>query len=269
MDLSLANEPLFSEAALAEHTYAIQTMGYSIVENYLNPAFCTALKDKLISALNNYSHKNTAQAVYDQHHIHDLLAQDILFAKLLEDPRLQQLLSPFLNPYWILYAFTSSSIPPQGKNYGNRIHIDCPRFAREYIFNMGVIWALDDFTSMNGGTQVLPASQHYPVPPTEKYFEKNCAQITCRQGALIIFNARVFHRSGENKTQDWRHSLTMNACHPYMKQRMDWVRLIPASISDFLNQQARRIIGYDTRLPASLEEFFVPEEQRLYKVKQE
>jgi len=47
-----------------------------------------------------------------------------MFAGLLEDPRLQQLLAPLLGESWILYAFTSSSLPPGGSNYGNRIHVD-------------------------------------------------------------------------------------------------------------------------------------------------
>jgi hypothetical protein len=54
-----------------------------------------------------------------------------------------------------------------------------------------------------------------------------------------------------------------------MKQRMDWVRFIPESISNQLNAQAKRIIGYDTRIPSSLEEFFQPEDKRLYKGGQE
>ena len=61
----------------------------------------------------------------------------------------------------------------------------------------------------------------------------------------------------------------MNVCRPYMKQRMDWVRFIPTEITDQLNSQARRIIGFDTRLASNLEEFFQPEDKRLYKSNQE
>ncbi len=103
----------------------------------------------------------------------------------------------------------------------------------------------------------------------KKLFEANCVQVTCKKGSLLVFDARAFHRAGENKTTEWRHSLTMNVCRPYMKQRMDWVRFIPASISDKLNQQAKRIIGFDTRLPASLEDFFVDDDKRFYKPNQE
>ena len=82
---------------------------------------------------------------------------------------------------------------------------------------------------------------------------------------MILFDGRVFHRAGDNGTGAWRHALTLNACRSFMKQRFDWVRFIPGRISDGLSPQARRIIGFDTRLPTSLEEFFLPEERRLYK----
>jgi hypothetical protein len=46
------------------------------------------------------------------------------------------------------------------------------------------------------------------------------------------------------------------------------VRFVPPAIAEQVNAQARRLIGYDTRLPASLDEFFLPEAQRLYKPNQ-
>jgi ectoine hydroxylase-related dioxygenase (phytanoyl-CoA dioxygenase family) len=59
--------------------------------------------------------------------------------------------------------------------------------------------------------------------------------------------------------------MTLNACRPFMKPRMDWVRAIPPEISDALNEQARRLIGFDTRVPASMDEFYARPEQRLYR----
>jgi ectoine hydroxylase-related dioxygenase (phytanoyl-CoA dioxygenase family) len=79
----------------------------------------------------------------------------------------------------------------------------------------------------------------------------------------------MWHAAGVNNTDSFRHALTINVCRPYMKQRMDWVRFIPNSIANQLNQQAKRIIGYDTRIPTNLDEFFQPEENRFYKGGQE
>ncbi|BCJ87827.1 hypothetical protein skT53_28120 [Effusibacillus dendaii] len=237
--------------------------------DFLDAKTCEKLKELLEIALANYKPLGPERSILDKYLLHDLLCQNLMFGKLLEDPRIQRILSPLLGDYWIMYAFTSSSLPPHGTNYGSRIHVDSPRFIPTYPTNIGIIWALDEFTAENGGTELLPGSHHSAVVPTPELFEKNCVQITCQLGSILVFNARVWHRAGVNKTENWRHSLTMNACRPYMKQRLDWVRMIPSEISNQLNDQARRIIGFDTRLPTSMEEFFAEDDKRLYKSGQE
>ncbi len=250
--------------------YDIQTRGYSLITDYMDNPTREVLRKMTRNAIESYKpHTNSERSVLDQYQIHDLLCQDIGFCRLLEESRLQQLLEPFLGRSWIMYAFTSSSIPPHNKNYSARIHVDSPRFQPNYITNMGVIWTLDEYRNDNGPLKLLPGSHHSSEIPDEEYFEKNCIEIHCQPGTLILFNARVVHRTGANNSDEWRHSLTMNCCRCFMKQRMDWVRFVPPDISDQLNEQARRILGFDSRLPSSLEEFFVPDNQRLYKGGQE
>jgi len=41
--------------------------------------------------------------------------------------------------------------------------------------------------------------------------------------------------------------------------------MVPEAIARDLSVQARRILGFDTRVPASLDEFFLPDSERLYK----
>ena len=264
--IDLKQHSMLSADALAEHHYHLLTRGYSLVTGFLNDKETATLKAALLKAIDAYKPTAGVERSYqDRYQIHDLLGQDICFARLLEDPRLQQLIAPILGDSWIMYAATSSSIPPKGTNYSSRIHVDSPRFHLGYTFNMGVIWTLDEYTEQNGPLKVLPGSHNSFETPSDELFEKNCVKVLGPPGSLIIFNARVFHRTGENHTDKWRHSMTMNVCRSFMKQRMDWVRMLPDSITGQLNAQARRLIGFDTRLPSSLEEFFLPEDQRLYK----
>lgn len=266
---NFASLPILSEDQVTEALYLVRSRGYAVLSCFYDTVTCETLKADLVNAINEYkTFSSSDRSEKDRFHIHDLMNHSPLFCRMLEDPRLQQLLAPLLGEFWIMYAFTSSSVPPRGTNYGHRVHNDCPRFAPGYIFNVGLLWALDEFTQENGGTVVLPGSHHVEDTPSTELFENHAIQLTAPAGTLILFNARMYHRSGENTTDTWRHSLTMNACRSYMKQRMDWVRMIIPSHTDTLNAQARRIIGFDTRLPTSLEEFFVPEEQRLYKANQ-
>lgn len=255
---------------VAEHAYLVNTRGYSLLPNFLSRQEVEVLKNSLFDAINDYEPLSAIErSMLDRYQLHDLINRDINFARLLEDVRLQQLVEPHLGKHWIMYAATSSSIPPGGSNYASRLHVDSPRHTPGYHFNIGIIWALDDYTSDNGGAlKVLPGSHHSAETPDEAFFEKYCDQILCSSGSLIVFSARLFHRTGINLTSQWNHSMTLNACRSFMKQRIDWVRFIRPDISDQLNEQGRRLLGFDTRLPASMEEFFRPDEQRLYKPNQ-
>jgi ectoine hydroxylase-related dioxygenase (phytanoyl-CoA dioxygenase family) len=268
--IKLSDRPFLAASTIADHAYLVQTRGYSLVPEFLNAQEVELLKEGMARAIEGYEPvPGVERSVLDRYQIHDLMNQDINFARLLEDPRLQQLCAPHLGEHWIMYAATSSSIPPGGTNYASRLHVDSPRFHPGYAFNMGVIWALDDYTRENGGAlKVLPGSHHAEAAPDEAFFEQNCEQVECKAGALLLFSARLFHRTSANHTSQWNHSMTMNACRAYMKQRMDWVRFLKPGVTDQLSPQARRIIGFDTRLPTSLEEFFLPEAKRLYKPNQ-
>lgn len=262
---SLAKVAPIPQPALAEHHYALTAMGYTTVADALPAELCDELKQLLQAAIDTYVPAGSERSLQDRYLMHDLLCRDRAFAALLEDPRLQQLLAPFLGDHWILYAFTSSSLPPGDTNYGHRVHVDSPRIVPGYPTNMGVMWLLDEFVPENGATEVLPGSHTTSLEPTLEFFERNRVVVTAGKGAMIVFNARLFHRSGINHTGSWRHALTMNACRAFMKQRMDWVRFVPREIADGLSTQGRRLLGYDTRLPASLEELHLPEDERLYK----
>lgn len=267
--LNFRDKSLYSDAFMTEHQYNIETRGYTVIESFLTDSECETLKKGMVSALEEYKPRNTSERSFlDKYQMHDLLIRDHNYARLLEDPRLDQLIAPCLGQFWIMYAATSSSIPPHGTNYAHRLHVDCPRFQPNYIFNIGVIWALDPYTTENGALKILPGSQHVEAAPSEAYFERNAQELICPKGTLVVFNAKTYHRTRPNNTDEWQHSMTLNACRSYMKQRMDWVRYIPESLANELNPLARRLIGYDTRLPTNLDEFFLPEEQRLYKANQ-
>lgn len=268
--MEFSNFEIYSNKIIDEYVYNMETKGFHLIENFLNETTCNILKEKLKKVIDNYeAFEDCDRSKLDRFHMHDLLCKDVIFSKILEDPRIDQIISKILGEFWILYAFTSSTLPPNGNNYGSRIHVDSPRIIPGYPTNLGVIWTLDEFTEENGGTHILPGSHNTKTIPSEEIFNKNHQQILCKKGSLIIFNARLWHRAGENKTNKFRHALTMNVCRPFMKQRFDWVRFIPISISNQLNSQARRIIGFDTRLPSSLEDFFQKDEKRLYKNGQE
>lgn len=240
-----------------------------MVPRFLGEEELTRLRSSLIDAIDAYRPRDASErSQLDRYNIHDLLVRDARYLRLLDDARLDAMLAPLLGDHWILYAFTASSLPPGGSNYARRIHVDSPRRVEGYAFNIGVMWALDAFTLDNGAPEFLPGSHHSDEVPSEEHFVRYHDTACCPAGALVLFDARVFHRAGLNTTRDWRHALTLNACRSFMKQRLDWPRFLPAETLPQLGPRLRRVLGYDTRVPTHLDEMFLPEEQRLYKADQ-
>lgn len=197
--------------------------------------------------------------------VHNLMVRGDPFLELLENPVLHAYLSELLTETCIVYAYTSSSMPPKGSNYSRRVHVDCPRVIPGYVTNVGITLALDDFTQENGATELLPNSQWRTDAPAEAEFENGAVRFMPKAGQAVIFNARTWHRGGMNRTSEPRHAVTLNVCRSYMKQRFDYPRLVPEKLVAQLGPVGRRFLGFDSRVPMSLEEYYVPEDRRLYK----
>jgi ectoine hydroxylase-related dioxygenase (phytanoyl-CoA dioxygenase family) len=200
--------------------------------------------------------------------VQNLMTRGLPFAKLMESEKVQAYLSDLLGDTCIVYAYTSSSMPPGSSNYSNRIHVDCPRLIPGYITNVGVLIALTDFTVENGASRFLPGSFVRAETPSESEFETKGERVFPKAGDAVIFNARTFHKGYPNRTSGPRHAITMNVCRSYMRQRFDYPRLVPKDVVDALGPVGKRFLGFNVRMPVSLDEYYVPEDQRLYKSNQ-
>ena len=191
------------------------------------------------------------------------------FWSLFDQRRLMVPFEAIFGPGCVVYAYTSSSMPPSAGNYSGRIHVDCPRIIPGYLTNVGATILLDDFTEENGATWYLPNSQERADPPDEKYFYANARRVIAPAGSVWFFNARVWHAGGANRTDRWRHALTINMARPWMKQRIDIPRAMAGLDLAALSPVARQKLGFDARVPANYDEYYAPPEQRTFRQKTE
>lgn len=245
----------------------IQERGFAVVPGILNTSDVPGLRELLEKCI-----QEDLQRFGDKHPdawmVQNLMTRGMPFARILENERLHAYLTALLTDTCIVYAYTSSSMPPGGANYSHRIHVDCPRLISGYITNIGVMLPLDNFTAENGATYFLPGSQARADTPSKEEFMAKAVRVFPRAGDAVIFNARTFHMGAPNTTVRARHALTMNVCRSFMRQRFDYPRLVPADVVNALGPVGRRFLGFNVRMPSSLEEYYVPEEKRLYKANQ-
>lgn len=257
-----------SDAVVAAKT-AIEVDGAVILRKLVGPTEIRALKEALIRAL----HEDEIQRGREYRFrgmVHALMTRGEAFFGPLENPGLIGIAKAVLGHGCILHAYNSSSMPPGGSNYSRPIHVDCPRLIPGYITNLGATLALDGFTPENGAMEIAHGLKGQLNAPTEEEFEAAKLRLDdLKAGDAIFFNARCWHRGGINRTNTWRHAITLNFCRAYMRQQFDFSSMIEESRISRMSVQVRGLLGYFVRPPKTMDEFLSPPDQRKYRPGQE
>lgn len=270
MTQTMRETEIRADAAIVDE---IVERGYAIIPDTLPTQRVVALRAELSAAIEqdlvlfDEEERRTGKPHLDRWMVHNAMLRGPELARMLEHELMHAYFTEFLGPTCILYAYQTSSMPPRGTNYSHRIHVDCPRLIPGYATNMGAFVALDDMTEENGATYFLPGSHMGLEAPSEEEFMANAERAVCGAGSLILINPRIWHRGGDNLTDKPRHALTIGACRSYMRSRFDFPRLISNTDSDILDRLGpvgRRFLGYNVRVPASMDEYYLPPDQRLY-----
>ncbi len=164
----------------------------------------------------------------------------------------------------IIYSYTSSSMPPHKGNDASHIHVDCPIFLKDYILRMGVLLPLVDFTEDNGASYYLAGSHKEEQMPNEERFYRDAQRLIMKAGQGCFFNTRVWHSGGINKTDSWRHALTINICRPWMKQYIDTPRLLKDTDLSNASERVLQKLGFYSQPPTSYEEYYDKTRKRLF-----
>jgi ectoine hydroxylase-related dioxygenase (phytanoyl-CoA dioxygenase family) len=247
----------------------IKTRGFALVPGLLTPPEASEMRSLLQAYVDEDLEKWKGRPEYSERWmVHNLMLRGLPFARLLENEKMHAYLSALLGDTCILYACTSSSLPPKGTNVSNRVHVDCPRVIPSYITNVGVMFALDKYTEENGATYFLPNSTERLDAPSVEEFLAGAERVFPEPGDAVIFNARTWHMGGVNRTDTPRHGFAFQACRSFMRQRFDYPRMVPPEILASLGETGRRFLGFNVRIPASLDEYYLPADQRLYKANQ-
>ena len=242
----------------------ISTEGYAVVQTDISNSILTSMRSELINAIEAEDRWHGSQNHVDQSMVLVCPLYSTMFNSILEDQTIWQATSELLGDNAIVYAFTSSSMPPTSTNYSHRIHNDCPRQIPDYLTNVGLTFPLDPFSLDNGATYVLPGSHRWVEPPTESQFTAGAERFVAEPGTALLFDARLWHSGGLNQTPHWRHSLTVNFCRSWMKQRVDLPRLLGAGYRSQISERAAQRLGYWSQVPASYYEYYQPAHRRLY-----
>jgi len=169
----------------------------------------------------------------------------------------------------ILNSFSALNNLPYQPNFSAIVHRDLRFYSHNLPVMVNCLLMVDKFTIKNGGTYLLPYSHLKEEKPSDEYFFKHAIQITGESGDLLIFDSNVWHSSAPNKTNNDRRAIPITISRSFMKQLLDYPRALGFERMEEFSEDLQQFLGYHSRVPSSLEEWYLPENKRFYRKNQD
>jgi len=180
------------------------------------------------------------------------------------DQEIEEFLNDYFESNFILNSFSILNSCIDDDNFSHRIHRDSREYMNQANLMLNFLILLDDFTHENGATHIMEYShKKRGKPDDEKFFEQSSRALG-KAGDVLVFHSDIWHAAGKNQVKTPRRAIAMTFTKPFMKQLVDIPRMIGESHLDNLDHKMRKILGFTTRVPTSLNEWYQPAENRYY-----
>lgn len=245
------------QTPLDEVVLQIRNIGYAILESGYSAAELDVLSAEFEKIRKVYDKKYGKFGLpeLDEHNtIRAPLLQSRAFLRLALNKNLHVVLENLIGGQYILNQQNGIINPPQATYNQGAWHRDLPyqHFVCSTPLAVNALFCLDDFTTLNGATYVLPASHKISTFPSPVYIEKNALQVEAKRGQFIMLDCMLFHAGGANTTKNSRRAINHVYTIPYFKQQIN----IPRNLSaEELSDHQRQLLGFKSVEADSVQAF--------------
>ncbi len=194
---------------------------------------------------------------------------DPYFLELLDVPEMLAIVDATVSETAILHLQNGFILPPQGpapeSGFQHTFHRDFPRHLDGYLASINLMLTIDPFTASNGGTLVVPGTHQRPDRPEQVYLDAEASAVECPAGSLIVFDSTLWHAAGPNRSDADRLAINHQFTRSFIKQQFDYVRALGDELVERQSPRVQQLLGWYTRVVTSLDEYYVPSDQRLYR----
>ncbi len=108
---------------------------------------------------------------------------------------------------------------------------------------IGVMWALSDFTAENGGTRIVPGSHRFMrswhLPDVS-----NWVSAEMPQGSALFYLGSTWHGGGANNSDTVRSGLINTYCLGWLRQESNQYLETPPEVAAKFSPRLRALLGY-------------------------
>ncbi len=252
----------------------LRYLGYHVVTGVLDDAMLSETRDALYrvqDAIEAEIGTDRLDRAGELGVMRGMMKYEPFFTRFLEIPALLEVVDACIAPTAILHlqnGFILPSAPKAGDTpsvFQNRFHRDFPRHLEGYVASLNALICISDFTPTTGGTVIVPGTHQRAERPSDEYIAANAMDVECPAGSMILFDSTLWHAAGRNTSGADRLAINHQFTRSFLKQQIDYVRLLGDAGVQSLPERSRQLLGWYTRIPTSLDEYYQPPERRLYR----
>ncbi|MFL1524183.1 phytanoyl-CoA dioxygenase family protein [Pseudomonas sp. O230] len=245
----------------------LRAIGYAIIDSGNTQSEIIDIGDRFARISDQYitEHgRSTLESINEIDTIRAILTQgDETFLQIAMNAVLKSVIEELIVGKYILNQQNGITNPPRKQYSQSAWHRDLPyqHFVSSRPLALNALYCVDDFTTDNGSTFVLPASHKIEQFPSEDYIRRNAVQVVAKAGSFIILDCMLFHCGAYNNTLSPRRAINHLFTVPYIKQQ---INLPMAMVGKSLNDEQKAFLGFDYQIPPSVSSYISSRNSQKY-----
>lgn len=246
-----------NEEAFDLNAEEVRNLGYTIIDGGFSADELQAMREKIDriyeQQVREIGGEEALKRMNDADMARCLLGYDDFFLNVAIHPGVMAIVRKLMGEYFMLMSQNGVINRPVDAHYQITWHRDLnyQHFVSSRPLAMSALVCVDDFSDETGGTHLLPASHKSELFPSPEYIAMHEKVVEAKAGSIIVFDAMVYHRSGNNRSLGIRRAVNHIYTLPLIKQQISFPRMLDGKFSD--DPFLRFFLGYDYETAESVQ----------------
>ena len=238
-----------------EERRQLDEQGFVVLENCMGVDLLRQLRKQIsdISAVEGDRAGHEFRTEAHARRLANLVDKGEVFRRAIVLPPVVECVRHVLGPQVKLSSLNARSADPNG-DVPQLLHVDMSALRDEHGYWVcNTIWMLDDFTTVNGATRVIPGSHKWgrrPQDVLENPLAPHPEEILVlgSAGSIAVMNAHGWHGGTANRTAAPRLAMHAFYCRRDKPQQQYQKQLLRPDVQDSLSPELREMLALDDPL---------------------
>tara|TARA_A100001515_G_scaffold119261_1_gene101838 strand:- start:484 stop:1227 length:744 start_codon:yes stop_codon:yes gene_type:complete len=223
---------------------AFKEKGYQVFPNVLSVKQIEFYKNAMLEVyseqVKDFGEINL-KSIGEENVVRSPFLQDKSFQFLFYNDFTKKVIKDILGDHAILSLQNGIFIPPKQNHHQSFFHRDIiyQEFTSSRPLSINLYYCLDDYNEENGGTCFVP--QSHKVEKLESFHNHETPGVEA--GSVILFDSMVYHKAGNNKTNQTRCGINNMFTLPFIKQQIKYPFCLKDKTQD---KDLNRLLGFES-----------------------